>query len=285
MKYLIIIIAFAGICFANEKSKKEIFAPVIDRLLNAGVDSAFVDSLVTHSSVDFDKKYTKINVIPKPGKADYSKHFDERSVNKTKAFLEENDSLLQAAEDEYGVPKEVIASILWVETRHGGYLGNHHIISVYLSTALANTEEYLESNREVIEDYYKNDPEEKEKKLEKLEERSNYKAGWALDQLIALWKISPIIPTSIFELKGSWAGAFGWSQFLPESYLKWSVDGDSDDKIDLFNKEDAVYSVGNYLKTNGWGDTQKEKEAAVWHYNHSSAYVNAVLTLANKVSD
>lgn len=282
MRLFLILIIFYNFSFSDQ-SKKEIFEPVIDRLINAGVDSSFVMELINHKSVEFEEKYTRINVIPKPGKVDYSNHFNQRSVNKTKKFLKENDSLLSQAEKEFDVPKEVISSILWVETRHGGYLGNHHIVSVYLSTALANTEEYLEKNRIKIEEYYKDNPEKKKKYLDKLEERSDYKSSWALDQLIALWKISPIIPASIFEIRGSWAGAFGMSQFLPESYMKWSVDGDGDNKIDLFSKEDAIYSVANYLKTNGWGESQKEKEAAVWHYNHSSAYVEAVLTLAEKV--
>jgi membrane-bound lytic murein transglycosylase B len=279
MKFLIIITLASLGLFSNNQQR---FEHVKNELLKRGVDTLFIQEMINHPSVQADDKYSKINVIPKPGKTDYSKHFNERSIGKTKDFLKENDSLLSAAEAQYGVPKEVIASILWVETRHGGYTGNHHIVSVYLNTALANTEEVIERNKEVVKDYYKNDKKNREKYLKKLQKRSDYKAGWALDQLEALWKISPILPVSIYDLEGSWAGAFGWSQFLPVSYLNWSVDGNGDDIIDLFNIEDAVFSVGNYLKTNGWGDSKKEMEKAVWHYNHSDAYVNAVLTLAEK---
>jgi membrane-bound lytic murein transglycosylase B len=49
------------------------------------------------------------------------------------------------------------------------------------------------------------------------------------------------------DINGSWAGAFGIPQFLPSSFLKFAVDGNGDGVIDLFDMEDAIYSVGNYL--------------------------------------
>jgi membrane-bound lytic murein transglycosylase B len=42
--------------------------------------------------------------------------------------------------------------------------------------------------------------------------------------------------------------------------------------------------VANYLKTNGWGPTERQQRKAVFHYNNSTAYVNAVLKLAEKVA-
>jgi membrane-bound lytic murein transglycosylase B len=48
---------------------------------------------------------------------------------------------------------------------------------------------------------------------------------------------------------------------------------------------DAVFSVANYLKTNGWGETEDEQRKAVFHYNNSSAYVDAVLKLAELIKE
>ncbi|MFW5663030.1 MAG: lytic transglycosylase domain-containing protein, partial [Bacteroidota bacterium] len=89
----------------------------------------------------------------------------------------------------------------------------------------------------------------------------------------------------IMNLEGSWAGAFGISQFLPSSYINWAVDGDDNGIIDLFTLEDAVFSVGNYLKVNGWDDEENSRRDAVFHYNNSSAYVNAVFSLASMLED
>ena len=61
------------------------------------------------------------------------------------------------------------------------------------------------------------------------------------------------------------------------------MDGNGDGKVDLYDKEDAMASIGNYLKVNGWGSQSSQQEAAVFHYNNSKDYVNCVLTLAQKI--
>lgn len=55
------------------------------------------------------------------------------------------------------------------------------------------------------------------------------------------------------ELKGSWAGAMGQSQFMPSSFLNYGKDGDGDGKIDIWNNLDDVFaSTANYLQREGW---------------------------------
>jgi len=49
--------------------------------------------------------------------------------------------------------------------------------------------------------------------------------------------------------------------------------------------EDAIHSVGNYLNVNGWGNARQAQEKAVFHYNNSKDYVDAVLKLAEKLSE
>ncbi|WP_262695207.1 lytic murein transglycosylase [Kordiimonas aquimaris] len=63
--------------------------------------------------------------------------------------------------------------------------------------------------------------------------------------------------TTFDKLKGSWAGAMGQSQFMPESYLKYSVDMDGDGEHDIWdNKADVQGSIANYLKSFGWRNDQ-----------------------------
>ena len=54
------------------------------------------------------------------------------------------------------------------------------------------------------------------------------------------------------KFKGSWAGAFGQTQFMPSTFLNYAVDFDGDEKKNLFNKADALASGANYLKKVGW---------------------------------
>ena len=54
------------------------------------------------------------------------------------------------------------------------------------------------------------------------------------------------------NLQGSWAGAFGFVQFMPSTFLKFAVDFDGDGFIDLFTPKDALASAANYLMSIGW---------------------------------
>ncbi len=55
------------------------------------------------------------------------------------------------------------------------------------------------------------------------------------------------------ELRGSWAGAMGQTQFMPSSYLKWAEDFDEDGDRDIWRSQDDVFaSIANYLKQHGW---------------------------------
>lgn len=57
------------------------------------------------------------------------------------------------------------------------------------------------------------------------------------------------------QMKSSWAGAMGQSQFIPESYLQYAVDHDGDGNRDIWNSEADVFaSIANYIKARGWRD-------------------------------
>lgn len=75
------------------------------------------------------------------------------------------------------------------------------------------------------------------------------------------------------EVKGSWAGAIGFPQFMPAS-MKFAKDGNGDGKIDLFVMEDAIVSVANYLKLHGY--FEKGSVAAFKAYNNDKIYAEGV---------
>lgn len=262
------------------KNKIDFFKPVIDRLISLNADTSYIYDLINDNDTEFDERFVRINVTGYLKATDYSGHYNAKSVNKTKEFIRNNYGILALAESKFGVPKEVIASVLWVETRHGSYLGNNHVASVYLSTAMCNEPVYLNMNIQNLKDKFNGSENELNNLIEKIKQRSIKKSNWALEQLLALEKIDKLPYLSSNEIRGSWAGAFGISQFIPTSYVTWAVDGNGDGKIDLFNVTDAVFSVANYLKSNGWDLNDESRRAAVFHYNNSNAYVDAVLKLA-----
>ena len=56
------------------------------------------------------------------------------------------------------------------------------------------------------------------------------------------------------DFRGSWAGAFGQTQFMPSTFHKFAIDFDNDNKINLFKKSDALASGANYLNQVGWNN-------------------------------
>jgi len=273
-------ISFSSILIESNEEKKSFFMPVVEELLKQGVDSNFIYRTLEHPNTTFNERYVRININNFASKPDYSHNWSSKSISKNVKFINQNSEILNLAELNFDVPKEIIASILFIETRHGEYLGNNNILSVYYSTALCNQNAFIAKNKESLKEGFEGTEEELIALNNKIEERSRKKSKWAIEQLKALAEIEKTSQLSIFDLEGSWAGAFGMSQFLPSSYLSWAVDGDNDGSINLFETTDAIFSVANYLKSNGWGFDKESQRKAVFHYNNSSAYVDAVFKLA-----
>jgi membrane-bound lytic murein transglycosylase B len=65
--------------------------------------------------------------------------------------------------------------------------------------------------------------------------------------------------------------------------LKYGADGTGDGRVDMFDKADAVFSIGHYLKSHGWKDGMDEeaRRAVIMRYNKSGVYVNTVLYVAD----
>ena len=93
------------------------------------------------------------------------------------------------------------------------------------------------------------------------------------------------------SIEGSYAGAFGFGQFIPSSFNRFSVDFDGDGVRRPHDWPDVLGSIANYLIKNGYnsgsinysegGDIWK----SVWAYNHSDNYVMAVLGLSEKIRE
>ncbi|KQM13064.1 lytic murein transglycosylase [Novosphingobium sp. Leaf2] len=126
-------------------------------------------------------------------------------------------SLLPQIERRYGVPGPILLAIWGHETNYGSYVGDFD-----LARSLA-TLAWEGRRRDLFE-----------------------------GELIALMKmVDRGVPRS--QLKGSWAGAFGYPQFLPSVYLRLAVDGDGDGRANIFSSPaDTVASIANYFRDAGW---------------------------------
>jgi murein DD-endopeptidase MepM/ murein hydrolase activator NlpD len=73
------------------------------------------------------------------------------------------------------------------------------------------------------------------------------------------------------------AGAIGWMQFMPSTWLRWGIDADGNGSADPWTPVDAIYSAARYLAASGAGSDIRQ---AVFSYNHAEWYVNEVIQLA-----
>jgi hypothetical protein len=84
------------------------------------------------------------------------------------------------------------------------------------------------------------------------------------------------------DLSVSTAGAVGWMQFLPTTWLQFGVDTTNAGVADPYNPADAIFAAARYLKAAG---AQSNLRAAIYAYNHSKAYVSSVLLRAKLIAD
>lgn len=166
-----------------------------------------------------------LDAISKPAESkpwkDYRPIFLTRArIDGGVAFYHGNRELLQRTAAEYGVDPEFIVAIIGVETSYGTNIGKYRVIDALATLAF----------------YYP--------------PRQKFFRG-ELEKLLTMPEHQ--LPMPIGELKGSYAGAMGWGQFMPSSIVAYARDADGDGRIDLMNSlPDIVASVANYLARHGW---------------------------------
>lgn len=105
---------------------------------------------------------------------------------------------------------------------------------------------------------------------------NQYQVDWKI--LEAIWQVES--GKSWDRLVTSSDGAQGPMQFLPSTFRKYAQDGDGDGDATIENSADALASAANLLKTN---NLSNDTERAIFSYNHSTQYVNKVLTIAENI--
>lgn len=267
------------------------FEPVVKRLVDQGLPEDYVRSRLADERTTYFPKLAAISVrnASSPGEPSsaYAWVNTDESADACRAFIAQYRPWLETAEQRYGVEPEMVAALLRTETRHGKVTGTYHVLSVFASTATATDPEVLQANlsraRETLA-ARNADSGEVAAQLQYVRNRSEKKAKWALGELKSLLEAERAGKLNALDLKGSWAGAFGWSQFLPSSYLRRAVDGDRDGTIDLYTPADAIHSVANYLKAAGYvRGNNRRVTAALWNYNNSTPYVKSIMGLAARL--
>ena len=213
------------------------------------------------------------------GVANYDHFLEPSEIASARRFIADHRSSFRNAEAAYGVEAEIIAAILLVETHFGSYTGKTPTFAIFSTFAIMDRK----ANRDKVWNMLP--PYERQKwGRDAFDMKLIDRSGWAYKELCALMELRDTHGIRPESLRGSVMGAIGWPQFLPSSLVKYGADGNGDGRIDLYEAEDAIFSTANYLRGHGWCEAKSpsEKEAVIWDYNHSKAYVRVVLGIAER---
>jgi len=222
MKYLFIVfLIFSNSILANYSEHSEA-RYVIETLVNEhDFDESYVIQILQTA-----KKQDKIlQSMSSPAEFTltwdrYRKIFlEEKRISNGKKFIRDNSDLFDRVEDEFGVPREIITSILGVETRYGKIKGSYRVLDSLATLGF---------------DFPR-------------------RSKFFKSELIQFFILTRENNLDINSVQGSYAGAMGYGQFISSSYRAYAIDYDGDGYADLFNSvPDAVASIANYLKKHGW---------------------------------
>jgi membrane-bound lytic murein transglycosylase B len=236
-------------------------------LVRHGVDKDFVSKTFADSRNSFMPDVVrKIAYLRKETPDIYKKFLRPEVAAQGRDYLAEHRRTLSRAEAQYGVAPEVIVAILTVESGLGNTTGRYSVFNVFASLAVMDTPEVI-----------------RELDLSpSLKDRLKKKAAWARRELQIFLDYCYSQHLDPFQFKGSWAGAMGFCQFLPSSLKGCGVSASGKGPVDLFTHDDAIFSIACYLHKSGFKrQSPSTWRRAVYSYNHSDAYVDTVLTLAN----
>jgi membrane-bound lytic murein transglycosylase B len=224
-----VLIATAHVQTPSYAARPEVQAFIAELVATEGFDSAALRRIFAQASYQ-PKVIAAMSrpLIAPPKWYEYAPQFlNSARVEAGVAFWRENAVVLARAQEEFGVPAEVIVAIIGIETFYGRNTGSYRVFDALVTLAF---------------DYPR---------------RADFFAS-ELKEFMLLTReqgISPLAP------KGSYAGAVGLPQFMPGSIRAYAVDYDGDGLIDLTsNTVDAVGSVANFLARHGWQPGQPVME-------------------------
>ena len=150
-----------------------------------------------------------------------SKRTSSKKVSKGKEFYQSNEKLINSVESKFDIEKELLLSLMGIETNFGTYIGKMDILSSLATLSF-----------------------------------DKRRSEFFTNELITLLQLIDTKKIDHQTLYGSWAGAFGFFQFMPSTMKYYAIDFDNNNSIDLKSNKDAYASAANYLNQIGWKSNQ-----------------------------
>ncbi|CAI8166605.1 MAG: Membrane-bound lytic murein transglycosylase B [Pseudidiomarina mangrovi] len=229
MKQFLLLLSFTAALLLSpwvQAEEGEAFAAYVEQLkaeaLAAGytqetLDKAFAEVKFYKKSVEADKNQPEFKLTLDTY---LPRAVPEWKATKAVEMYAKHRELLEKIGAEYGVQPRFIVALWGIETNFGSFTGGFDVVSALTTMA-------YEGRREA---FFKKE----------------------------LWHALTIVQEGhidVANMKGSWAGAMGQTQFMPSSFMSYAIDYDGDGRKDIWNSMGDVFaSAANYLKNVGWND-------------------------------
>jgi membrane-bound lytic murein transglycosylase B len=212
------------------------------------------------SELTFDKAMANVKFLPKVIEYDryqpefyedtntyVSKRTSQKKLKKGLKFYNNNKNLINKIDKNFNIEKELLLSLMGIETNFGTYVGKMDILSSLATLSY-----------------------------------DKRRSEFFTNELITILKL---VDDGIIDYKilyGSWAGAFGNFQFMPSTIEKYAIDYNGNKLIELKNSHDSFASAANYLKKMGW---KKNKPCFIKVNLKSNIPIKYLNTSAKKIKN
>ncbi len=182
------------------------------------------------SEETLDKTISKVRYLPKVIEYDrfqpefyedtktyIEKRTSKKKLNKGISIYQQKKKLIDLVESEFNIEKELLLALMGIETNYGTYVGKMDILSSLATLSF-----------------------------------DKRRSEFFTNELLTLLRLVDTNQIDYTTLYGSWAGAFGFFQFMPSTIKNHAIDFNGDNHIDLKKNEDSFASAANYLNNIGW---------------------------------
>ena len=146
-----------------------------------------------------------------------SKRSSNKKVKKGLDLYNQESLLINDVEKKFNIEKELLLALMGIETNYGTYVGKMDILSSLATLSF-----------------------------------DKRRSQFFTEELLILLRLIETNQIDYKTLYGSWAGAFGFFQFMPSTIKNYAIDFDNNNYIDLKNINDSYASAANYLNKMGW---------------------------------
>tara|TARA_B100000902_G_C27250755_1_gene885136 strand:+ start:37 stop:1038 length:1002 start_codon:yes stop_codon:yes gene_type:complete len=252
IKYLLLIILlFSNNLYAEinsdfEKWKKQFKILALDNQISEETINLTISNVVFLPKViEYDRYQPEFY---EDTKTYISKRSSDNKVKKGIKLYENETNLINKVENKYNIEKELLLALMGIETNFGTYVGKMDILSSLATLSFDKRRSQFFTN-----------------------------------ELLILLKLIDTNQIDYKTLYGSWAGAFGFFQFMPSTIKNHAIDYNKDNYIDLKNTYDSFASAANYLNNMGWNKNAPCFYKVELDENISKKYLNtSAKKLVNK---